>query len=88
MNFLSVFLRAVALLPSVVQGVETIYGAKAGARKRKAAISIVTAAASVAEAVGTRTIVDSAKFAQALGLVVDGVVGCLNASIWGKAAEG
>lgn len=82
MEFLKLFLRAMALLPSVVQSVEALYGAKAGARKRKAVISIVAAAIDTADALGARAIVDAAKFSDALGLVVDGVVACLNASIW------
>lgn len=82
MNFLKLFLRGIALLPSVVQGIETLYGAKTGAQKREAAISIVGAAINVADAVDAKTIVDSAQFTAALGVVVDGVVACLNASIW------
>ena len=88
MNFLKVFLRGMALLPSVIQGVETLYGGKAGARKREAAISIVEAAIHVADAVGSRAIVDAAEFTAALGMVVDGVVACLNASIWSGAKRG
>ncbi len=79
------FARGMALLPSVIEGVERLYGNKAGARKRAATVSIVEAAINVAEAVGSETIKDSAKFTAALGMIVDGVVGCLNASLWGKA---
>ena len=86
MDFLKLFLRGMALLPSAIQGVERLYGAKAGARKRQAVISIVGTAINVAEAVESTKISDSAKFAEALGLIVDGVVACLNASIWGKTA--
>ena len=85
MNFLKLFLRGIALLPSLIQGIETLYGAKTGALKREAAISIVASAINVVDAVGSKTIVDSTKFSAALGIIVDGVVACLNASIWAKA---
>jgi hypothetical protein len=84
MEFLSVFLRCVALLPSVVQGVETMYGAQTGEQKRAAAIGMVGAAIHVADAAGAKQIVDADKFTAALGVIVDGVVACLNASIWAK----
>ena len=73
------------LLPSIVQGVEALYGAKTGQQKRDAAVEMVGAAIGVVDAVGNKTIVDSAKFAEALGVIVDGVVACLNASVWAKA---
>ena len=84
MIFLKLFLRGIALLPSLIQGIETLYGSKTGAQKRQAAIDIVGAAINVADAVGQKTIIDSSKFTEALGVIVDGVVACLNASIWAK----
>ena len=84
MEFLKVFLRGLALLPSLIQGIETLYGAKTGEQKREAAISIVGSTIGVVDAVGAKTIVDPAKFTEALGVIVDGVVACLNASIWSK----
>lgn len=85
MDFLKLFLRAIALLPTVIQGVETLYGAKTGEQKREAAISIVGSAIGVVDAVGARTIVDQAQFTSALGVIVDGIVACLNASVWHSA---
>ena len=84
MNFLKLFLRGIALLPSLITGIETLFGAKTGVQKREAAISIVGAAINVADAVTSKTIADSTKFTAGLGLVVDGVVACLNASLWAK----
>jgi hypothetical protein len=86
MEFLKLFLRGVALLPAVIQGIETLYGAKTGVQKRDAAIAIVGAAINVADAAEAKTIVDPAKFTAALGVIVDGVVACLNASIWHSSA--
>ena len=82
MDFPKLFLRGIALLPSVIQGIETLYGAKTGQQKREAAIAIVGSAINVVDATQTKTIVDSVKFTAALGVIVDGVVACLNASIW------
>ena len=84
MKFLMLFLRGVALLPSLVQGIEGLYGAQTGAQKREAAIEIVGAAIGVVDAVGEKTIVDPTAFTAALGVIVDGVVACLNASVWAK----
>ncbi len=82
MEFLKLFLRGVALLPSVIQGIEQLYGAKSGEQKRAAAIAIVGAAINVVDAAESKTIVDAAAFTAALGVIVDGVVACLNASVW------
>jgi len=38
----------------------------------------------MADAVSTKQIADSTKFTGGLNLIVDGVVECLNASIWAK----
>ena len=79
-----VFLRGVALLPSLIQGVESIYGAKTGAQKKSAALDVVSSAIKMTDAIASKTIADGDKFASGLGLVIDGVVACLNASIWAK----
>ncbi len=84
MQFMMLFLRGLALLPSLVQGIESLYGARTGPQKREAAIEIVGAAINVMDAVDAKTIVDSAAFTAALGVIVDGVVACLNASVWSK----
>jgi len=85
MDFLKLFLRGISLLPSLVQGVEALYGAKSGAQKKDAAISIVSSSINMADAVSSKQIADSAKFTSGLNLIVDGVVECLDASIWAKA---
>jgi hypothetical protein len=87
MDFLKLFLRGISLLPSLVQGIEEIYGAKSGTQKKEAAISIVSSSINIADAVSTKQIADSAKFSTGLNMVVDGVVECLNASLWAKAED-
>jgi hypothetical protein len=86
MNFLNVLLRGITLVPGVVQGVESLSGAQTGAQKKDAALSIVGSALNLADAVGNKTIVDPAVFQGGLGKVIDGVVDCLNASLWAKAS--
>jgi hypothetical protein len=57
-------------------------------RKRKdAAMSFVSAALQVTDAVTSRHIVDEDKFKLGLSSVIDGVVLCLNASTWSKPAQ-
>jgi hypothetical protein len=84
MEFLKLFLRGIALLPSLVQGIESLYGAKSGEQKKEAAISIVGSAINISDAVSSKQIADSGKFTGGLNMIVDGVVACLNASIWAK----
>ena len=50
MEFLKLFFRGISLLPSLVQGVEALYGAKSGAQKKDAALSIVSSSINMADA--------------------------------------
>jgi len=86
MNFLNAFLRSITLLPGVVQGVEGLSGAQTGAQKKDAALSIVGSALNLADAVNNKQIVNSTAFQGGLGKIVDGIVDCLNASVWAKSA--
>jgi len=84
MDFLSKLLQGISLVPSVVNGIEGLFGAKTGADKKNAALNFVQSAISATDAIANNQIVDPAKFSDALGNVIDGVVGCLNASLWAK----
>jgi hypothetical protein len=84
MNFMKLFLRSIALLPGVVQGTEALFGAESGEQKKKVALEIVGAAINVADAVTMKHIADSGKFTEGLSMTIDGVVMCLNASLWAK----
>jgi len=86
MDFLSAFLRSISLAPSIVQSVEGLSGAQTGAQKKDAALSIVGSALNLADAVSNKQIVDAGAFQGGLGKIVDGVVDCLNASVWAKSA--
>lgn len=84
MNFLKLFLQGVAILPSLIQGIESIYGAKTGGEKKQAALEIVGSAIKMTDAIAEKKILNADGFTTGLGLVIDGVVACLNASLWAK----
>jgi hypothetical protein len=84
MDFLKIFLRGISLLPSLIQGVESLYGARTGAQKKDAAIDLVSSSINIADAVSAKQIADAPRFTAGLSLIVDGVVECLNASLWAK----
>lgn len=84
MNFLKLLLRGIAVLPGLIQGIESVYGAKTGDQKKSAALEIVSAAVKMADAIANKTIVDADGFSSGLSAIIDGVVACLNASLWAK----
>ena len=84
MDFLKLFLRSISLLPGVIQGMESLFGERSGPQKKAAAVEIVGAAINIADAVTMKQIADADKFTAGLSTIIDGVVDCLNASIWGK----
>jgi len=66
---------------------ENLFGKKAGADKKDAALNFVGSALAIAEAVSNKDIVDVDKFRGGLGLIIDGTVQCLNASVWAAKAK-
>lgn len=87
MDFLSKLLQGIAFVPSVVNGIEGLFGSHSGAEKKNAAMSFVSAALQLTDAVTSRHIVDPEKFKQGLSAVIDGTVLCLNASTWAKPTQ-
>jgi hypothetical protein len=87
MDFVSKLLQGLAFVPSVVSGVEGLFSSRSGAEKKDAAMSFVTAALQLSDAVTSRHIVDESKFKQGLSTVIDGVVLCLNSSSWAKPSQ-
>ena len=85
MNFLATLLRSIAFVPAVVQGVESVFGSKAGSDKKEAALNFVASALAITEAVTNKDIVNEDQFRSGLGQIIDGTVQCLNASAWAKA---
>ncbi len=84
MDFLSKLLQGIAFVPAVVTGIENLFGNRPGSEKKNAAISFVQTALSMASAIESREIADEAGFKAGLSMVIDGVVRCLNASVWAK----
>jgi hypothetical protein len=88
MPFLSKLLQAIGFVPAIVTGIEGLFNDRLGADKKDAALSFLQAALSMTEAVASRQITDEAKFKNGLATIIDGVVACLNASVWAKAPAG
>lgn len=87
MDFLSKLLRGVSFIPAIVHGIEALFGNRNGNEKKEAALTFVSSALGLSEAMMNRDVVDEAKFKDGLGKIVDGVVQCLNASCWAKAKQ-
>ncbi len=85
MNFLGKLLNGIAFVPAIVHGIEGLFGAKSGADKKEAALSFVSNALGLGEAITNKQVIDADKFRDGLSKVIDGVVECLNASVWAKA---
>lgn len=85
MIFLTTLLRGISFVPAIVHGIEALLGSKSGGEKKQAVISFVSAALGITDAVANKQIVDSDKFSAGLSKVIDGVVDCMNASVWAKA---
>ncbi len=77
MNFLQKLLQGIAFVPAVVSGIEGLFGSRSGREKKDSAISFVTTALQLSEAVANREIVDEEKFKEGLSKVIEGTVACL-----------
>ena len=87
MNFLSKLLQGVSFIPAVVNGIEALFGANNGQQKKDAALSFVSTALSLTDAIANKDVVDPDKFQDGLGKVIDGVVQCLNSSAWAQSKQ-
>ena len=87
MDFLTKLLQGIAFVPSVVNGIERLFASRSGVEKKNAAMSFVSAALQLTDAVTSRHIVDPEKFKQGMSAVIDGTVLCLNASTWAKPTQ-
>ena len=84
MNFIGKLLQGIAFIPAIVTGIEGLFGAKSGGNKKDAALSFVSSALSLTEALANKDVVDQQKFTDGIGKIIDGTVQCLNASAWAK----
>ena len=62
----------------------TIFSSSTTDGEKAAAVEIVGAAINLAKAVSLKHIADADKFTAGLSQIIDGVVDCLNASMWAK----
>ncbi len=86
--FVMVLLTAAwAQTPSTTTINEGLFASRSGDEKKNAAMSFVSAALQLTDAVTSRHIVDPEKFKQGLSAVIDGTVLCLNASTWAKPTQ-
>jgi len=86
-DFLTTLLQTIAFVPALVNGVEGLFSHRSGTEKKDAALSFLNTALSMTNGVANRQIVDQEKFKNGMGKVIDGVVECLNASVWAKAKQ-
>ncbi len=84
MNFLPTLLQGISLIPALVQALEGVFGAKSGVSKKAAALSFIQNAVSATGPAAANYIVDNTRFQDGLSKVIDGVVECLNASVWAE----
>ena len=87
MDILAKLLQGLSFVPTVVNGIEGLFGNRTGEEKKTAALSFLETTLSMSEALAHRHITDEAKFREGLGKLVDGAVDCLNASAWARAQE-
>ncbi len=85
MIFLATLLQGISFVPAIVHGVEALLGNKTGCEKKQAVLSFVSAGLGITDAVANKQIMDQNKFSAGLSKVIDGVVDCMNASVWAKA---
>jgi hypothetical protein len=84
MDFLDQLLPVISFIPALVNAIESLFASKPGPQKKDAAMLFLESAMATVDAVAAREIVDPEKFRTGVGMVVDGVVQCLNASAWAK----
>jgi hypothetical protein len=65
MDFLTKLLQGIAFVPSLVNGIEGLFASRSGVEKKNAAMSFVSAALQLTDAVTSRHIIDPEKFKQA-----------------------
>ena len=84
MNFLSKLLQAIAFVPGLITTIERLFSHRTGAEKKDAVMSFLQSALSIGDAAMSREIIDQDKFRSGLSSIIDGVVQCLNASVWAR----
>ena len=70
--------------PAFVTGIEGMCQSKSGAEKKDAAMSFLENALAMSDAIASREIVQPEQFTHGISQIVDGVVLCMNSSVWAK----
>lgn len=70
MNFLSQLLRAIAIVPALVSGIESMFGGKPGSDNKDAAMLFLQNALSTVDAVAAREIVDPEQFKNGISKIL------------------
>jgi hypothetical protein len=83
-NFLPKLLQIISYLPSIIVGIEQLWGSKNGEQKKNVAVDMVSLTLGITECISAKDIVDNDAFQDGLKQTIDGVVKMLNASIWHK----
>jgi hypothetical protein len=79
-----VIFKVLGFLPNIIELVEKLFGPKTGKDKLATAQALVTAALAGVEGLSGKEIVDNALFEEGQKQAIEGIVKCLNASIWYK----
>ena len=79
-------LKALAIVPSLLVGIEHLFGPKTGGQKKSYALDAIGSLLGIADAIAGKDIVDQQKFQEGLSKAIDAVIQMLNASVWHKAA--
>ncbi len=74
MNFFTKLLQGIAFVPAIVNGVEGFLVTSPGTDKKNAAMTLALNSIRATDAIAGKDIVDSSKFQDGLGKVIDGVV--------------
>jgi len=77
-------LRAMALVPGVVNSIEGLFGRHSGREKKESAMAFVLGALHLKESVESGEVVDEDRFKEGVSKMIDGAVECLEASGWAR----
>lgn len=87
MGFVGILLKIVGYLPSIIVGIENLFGKGNGGQKQSAAVDLAGTALGLSNAIAAKDIVDPGMFQDGLKDTIAGVVKMLNASIWHKSKQ-
>jgi hypothetical protein len=81
---MGILLKLITFLPSIIDLVEKLLGPKTGKEKLGLAQNLVNTALAGVEGLTGKEIVDNAMWEEGQKQAIEGIVKCLNASVWAK----